>query len=290
MHICALTIIKKLTIHHKLTCHYSCNEGSTPMEKLSVVIITKNEEKNIERCITSVEWADEIIVLDTGSTDATLAICAKHRCRIERTEWSGFGPAKQKAVSFASHTWILSIDADEEICTVLRDEIRSVLADEAVNRKDAYRLKRQSWYINRWIRHSGWNKDAPVRLFNRNKAGFNGKLIHESVNVHGTIGKTTGVVYHYSYPDLITHLHKISFFSGLIADQRTGEGKQGSISNAILHGCMKFFKMFFLQAGFLDGKTGFILAINSAFSVYFKHLMHWERSLQHGISHADPSA
>lgn len=257
------------------------------MEKLSVVIITRNEEKNIRRCIASVDWADEIIVLDTGSTDRTLDLCPALHCRIERTEWPGFGPAKQKAVALASNRWILSIDADEEVPAALRNEIQQLLADDDAIRNDAYRLKRRSWYVNRWIRYSGWRNDAPVRLFDKTKADFNEKLIHESVKVRGSIGILEERLLHYSYPDLATHLNKMRLFSNLTAAQKTAEGKQGSVATALLHGWAKFVSMYLIHAGFLDGKTGFILAINSAFGAYFKHLLHWEQSHRREITAAD---
>ncbi|MBN1757843.1 MAG: glycosyltransferase family 2 protein [Chitinispirillaceae bacterium] len=260
------------------------------MEKLSVVIITKNEERNIGRCLASVAWADEIVILDTGSNDRTLDLSREHNCRIEHTEWHGFGPAKQKAVACASHSWILSVDADEEVSPELRNEIQHILGGDGTIRFDAYRLKRRTWYVDRWIRHSGWNSDTPVRLFEKHKAGFNEKLIHESVEVRGTIGTIGGLLYHYSYPDLVSHLDKMRFFTALAAEQRIGNRKRGSVTAALLHGCSKFIKMYLLQAGFLDGKTGFVLAVNSAFGIYFKHLLYWEQSLQREISAADSTA
>lgn len=248
------------------------------MEKLSVVIITKNEEKNIERCLRSVAWADEIIVLDTGSTDTTLSLCRNAGCTVASTEWLGFGPTKQKAVAMASNTWILSIDADEEVSENLARSIRSVLKTEMQERKDAYRFRRTSWYINRWIRHCGWNNDFPVRLFNRDSAAFNTKPIHEAVETKGTVGTIEGILYHYTYPTLDSHLEKLRLYGNLTADKKRAKGKKGSIASALLHGITKFFRMYLVQAGFLDGKTGLVLAVNSAFGVYFKHLMVWERS------------
>lgn len=247
------------------------------MEKLSVVVITKNEAKNIERCLRSVVWADEIVVLDSGSTDATEALCRQFSCRFETTEWLGFGPVKQKVVALASHTWVLSIDADEEVTPELKASIQAVLKTEA-SRKDAYLVKRKSWYVNRWIDHSGWDKDAPLRLFDKTKGTFNDKLLHESVVTHGTKGKLDGLLLHYTYPDLSLHLDKIKSYGAAGAARKIAKGKKGTVVGACLHGMIKFVKMYVFQAGFLDGTTGLALAINSAFGVYYRHLLLWEHT------------
>ncbi|MBN2424932.1 MAG: glycosyltransferase family 2 protein [Calditrichaceae bacterium] len=248
------------------------------MEKLSVVIITKNEENNIERCLQSISWADEIIVLDSHSTDRTVEICQKYNCRTEQTEWLGFGPTKQKAVNMASNSWILSIDADEEVSPALKDRIQLILKMDNLRRKDGYRLKRQSWYLNKWIKFSGWNKDYPLRLFNRYKGGFNNKLVHESVQVRGSVGKLNEVLYHYAYQNLKAHIDKIKSYGDLTAGHKINEGKRGSVAKALLHGIVKFIHMYVIKGGFLDGKMGLVLAINSSYGVYFKHLLHWEKT------------
>jgi glycosyltransferase involved in cell wall biosynthesis len=252
------------------------------MEKLSVIIITKNEENNIERCLQSVSWADEIVVLDSHSTDRTLEICRKYNCRTVQTEWLGFGQTKQKAVDMASNSWIFSIDADEEAGDGLKKYLQQILTNDAINRFDGYRIKRQSWYLTGWIKYSGWNKDYPLRLFNKQRGVFNSNLVHESVMVKGKVTKIEEILYHYAYPDLQTYLRKMHQYGFLGADQKHAWGKSSSVFRAILHGFTTFVQMYFLKLGFLDGKNGLILAINSAFGVYIKYLVLWEKSLRKG--------
>ncbi|RLC46307.1 MAG: glycosyltransferase family 2 protein [Candidatus Cloacimonadota bacterium] len=242
---------------------------------LSVVIITKNEENNIKRCLQSVKWADEIVVVDTGSTDRTLEICEKYGCHIIETEWLGFGKTKQLGVNCAANDWILSIDADEEVTSELTEEIRQLLSKD--NLKNGYRIKRTSFYLKKWIRYSGWNRDYPLRLFNRKYGNFNENFVHESVRIRGKIGKIDKVLRHYTYPNLTTYIQKIEHYANLRAEEAVKKGKRASVFNAIFHGLFKFLKMYLLNTGFLDGTVGLVLSINSAFSVYLKYLKIWER-------------
>jgi len=244
--------------------------------KLSVTIITKNEEKNIRRCLESVKWADEIVVIDSGSTDGTIEICREFGCKIIESSWLGFGKTKQFAVDSAGYNWILSVDADEEVTPQLKTKIQSVLQKPQAN---GYRIKRQSFYLNRWILHCGWNQDYPLRLFNRQKGGFNNKPVHEYVVIKGKISKINEILKHYTYPNLTSYITKMENYSNLSAQEAFINHKKATLSKAIIHGILKFFKMYFLNAGFLDGETGLILSINSAFSVYYKYLKIWEKSL-----------
>ena len=243
--------------------------------KLSVTIITKNEEKNIGRCLESVKWADEIIVVDSGSEDKTLSICREYNCKIVQTGWFGFGLTKQKAVAAAKYDWIFSIDADEEVTPQLQKKLQSILKDPQA---DGYRIKRESFYLNRWIKHCGWNRDYPLRLFNRQKGGFNDKPVHESVIVKGRISRIHEILKHYTYPDLTSYLNKMEHYSSLSAEDASKKKQKASVCKAIMHGISKFLGMYFIEAGILDGKTGLILSINSAFSVYYKYLKIWEKS------------
>jgi glycosyltransferase involved in cell wall biosynthesis len=248
--------------------------------KLSVTVITKNEERNIRRCLESVKWADEIIVLDSGSTDTTIDICKEFTPNVYQVEWLGFGRTKQKAVEMASNPWILSIDADEELTLPLSDEIKQIIQKRGSF--NGYEIKRVSQYLGKWIRYSGWNRDFPLRLFKKDHGHFNEKLVHESVVLTGRRGRIMKPMLHYTYPDIETHLRKIDVYSECWADEKAQKGKKGSFTSAILHTVIKFFNMYFFKFGFLDGKTGFVLSVNSAFSVYMKHLKLWERTRIHG--------
>ena len=215
--------------------------------KLSVAIITKNEEKNIGRCLASVQWADEIIVVDSGSTDLTLNVCKLYKCKIIQTKWQGFGKTKQFAVDSTSNDWVLSLDADEEISPKLKDTIQIILDNPD---KKAYKIKRTSFYIGKEVRHCGWNKDFPLRLFDKKFAKFNEKTVHESVQTKEKKGLINDVIFHYSFPTLEKNLDKMIRYSEIGAENLFKKGRKSSIGNAVFRGIFKFIKMYFLQAGF----------------------------------------
>lgn len=245
------------------------------MEKLAVVIIVKNEEKNIRRCLEAVKWADELLVVDTGSIDNTVAICNEFGIKPIKAEWQGFGRAKHFAVEQANCDWILSIDADEVVTAALRAEIQQELSRPAFS---AYRIKRKTFYVKRWIRHSGWSNEYHLRLFNRQVGNYNLNPVHESVETTVKVGKLKAPLLHYSYPDFTTYLRKMQEYTQLSAQQKSDAGKNASLFTAIWHGAVTFFRMYFFKAGFLDGSLGLALAVNSAFAVYMKYLMLWEKN------------
>ncbi len=246
------------------------------MEKLSVTIITKNEENNIDRCLKSVAWADEIIIVDSGSVDRTLDICKNHKCSILSIEWLGFGKTKQFAVDQASYEWVFSIDADEEVTPELKASILKVLKDNPET--TGFRISRRSFYVDKWIKHSGWDNDAPLRLFRKSGGGFNDKEVHESIEVNGKVDKLAGKMLHYTYPTISSHIEKLDRYSELNVKKQYKSGKTYSVGKAVSRGFAKFLKMYFIQKGFLDGQTGLVLALNSAFGVYLKYIKLWERT------------
>lgn len=243
---------------------------------LSVTIITQNEVDNIGRCLESVIWADEIVVVDSGSTDGTLEICERYKCKIIKTEWRGFGPTKHLAVEHASNDWIFSIDSDEEVTPQLRQEIEALFSSEP--KQNAYRVKRSSFYLGKQIKYSGWDRDLPLRIFNKKHGQFNLKQVHESVEIDGERGLLRGPLLHYTYPTVSSHIAKMNRYSDLSAEEALARGKTSSVAGAIFRGFAKFFKMYVIKRGFLDGTTGFILAKNSAFGVYLKYLKIWQHT------------
>ncbi len=248
------------------------------MNRLSVAIITKNEEQNIGRCLESVKWADEIVVVDSGSTDSTLEICKKYHCKIHQSLWLGFSRTKQLAVDQCTNEWVLVLDADEEATENLKTKIPDAIKSSGFS---AYRIKRRSFYLGKLINHCGWNKDYPLRLFEKAKGRLDNKIVHESIEMNdGKTGTIDEVMLHYTYPDLHSHISKIDAYSSLGASELFEQGKSSSINKAVMRGIFKFFKMYCLQQGFLDGKTGFILCINSAYGVYLKYLKLWEMGQQ----------
>ena len=246
------------------------------MIPVSAVIITKDEAHNVDRCLRSLDWAAEIVVVDSGSRDATPEICQRHGCRFISSPWLGFGPTKQLAVDQASHDWVLSVDADEEIGRDLRDQIGAVLAGPPAHA--GYRVRRRNSYLGYPIRYSGWQNDFPLRLFQRSRGGFDQAAIHEQVKVKGSIGTLTGVLHHHPYPTIDHHLSKIPRYARLGAQRRIAAGKSMRLWDLVLRGPFKFFKMYLLRQGFRDGIPGLILAGLSAYAVALKYYLIWEMS------------
>ena len=237
--------------------------------KISITIITKNEESNIARCLDSVSWADEIVVVDSGSTDNTLKICQDFRCKIIESDWLGFGNTKQLAVDSASHCWILSIDADEELTKALQLEIQDLSQKNFGDR--AYRIKRTSFYLGKMIKYCGWQFDAPLRLFNKKNSRFNEKAVHESIVTDQPVAILKHKMNHYTYPTIESHFKKMRFYGDIAANQMLIKGKRSSLMHAYIRAIIKFIKMFFFQLGFLDGTAGLKLCKNSAYGVWYKY-------------------
>lgn len=246
--------------------------------KISAVIITKDEEANIERCLLSLDWVDEIVVVDSGSKDNTLAIAQKFDCRIINTEWLGFGPTKKLAVNSAQNDWVLSIDADEEVTPELKEEIKNIF--DSGNLLQGYRIKWLSFYLNKWIKHSGWNRNFKLKLFNRKYGNFNDAMIHEKVLLNGKIGRLKSELKHYTYPDLKTVMNKTISYADIGARGLAEKNKSPSLYSAYFHGASVFIKLYFLNLGFLDGRIGIVLATNYAFAAYLKYLRYWEMNFE----------
>ena len=238
--------------------------------KLSVIIITKNEADNLQACLDSVKFANEWIIVDSGSNDGTVAIArAAGATVIETTDWPGFGPQKNRALDAATGDWVLSLDADERIPDGLREEIIAAMAE---NTHCAYALPRLSSYCGHFIHHSGWYPDYIVRLFQRQSGRFSADLVHESVHIRqGTTGKLKTAIVHFSYPDDETYLRKLQQYSSLGARQAYAAGKRGGLGKAILHAFSSFLRSYVFRRGFLDGKAGLMVAISSAESTYHKY-------------------
>jgi glycosyltransferase involved in cell wall biosynthesis len=241
---------------------------------LSVIVITKNEAHDIRRCLASVRFADEVIVLDSGSTDDTVAICREYTDKVSVTDWQGFGIQKNRALTLATGDWVLSLDADEEVPPALAEEIRQVItADTGLA---AYRMPRRSSYCGHWIDHSGWWPDYVTRLFRRRAARFNDNLVHESLLVDGPTGTLQAPLLHYSFKDFDEVLDKVNAYSSAGAQMLHARGKKASLRQAVGHGLWAFIRTYFLRRGFLDGRAGFMLAVSNAEGTYYRYikLMH----------------
>ena len=248
------------------------------MARLSVIILTKNEEANIEGCINSVSWADEILVYDSGSTDKTLEIASKYTKNINvDTDWQGFGVHRQRAQQHVNGDWILMLDADERVSPILAEKIQKIVSEN--NQQYVFAIPRLSFVFGRFIRHSGWYPDYVIRLYPRDKAEFNSSRVHEKLeNIQNLqVIKLSGDLLHYTYRDLEHYLVKSAHYAAEWARQREGRGKRGSLLQGLLHGIGCFIKMYLLRAGFLDGKQGFLIAVLSAHSTFAKYADLWVR-------------
>ena len=238
--------------------------------KLSVVIIAKNEQASIRRCLESVKWADEIIVLDSGSTDDTVGICREYTLHVHQTDWPGFGPQKNRALERASGDWVLSLDADEWVTPALRDEFERAMAQP--QEASAFRLPRLSSFCGRFMRHSGWWPDHVVRLFRRGAARFSDDAVHERVIVDGKIGSLQEPLMHETFVDLDELLAKMNNYSTLSAQDMRRDGKRSGLPMAVARAAWAFVRSYFLRGGFLDGREGFMLAVATAEGTYYRYV------------------
>lgn len=236
---------------------------------ISVIVITKNEAQNIDDCLASVNWADEIIVVDSGSTDGTVDICKKYTDKIFVTDWPGFGPQKNRALEKATQPWVLSLDADERVTDQLREEIVNAIASGSAN--TGYDVPRKSTYCGRFMARSGWYPDYVLRLFRRDCGRFSDDAVHEKVIVEGSTGRLTTPLLHYSFDNLEQVLHKVDHYSSLAARQLFERGRQATLATAIFKGMWSFIRSYFLKLGFLDGREGLMLAISNAEGTYYKY-------------------
>lgn len=240
------------------------------MSSLSVIVITRDEAENIGACLESVAWADEIIVVDSGSTDDTVAICKQWGAQVYEHAWPGFGIQKNRALSYASSDWVLSLDADERVTPELRAEIESAIKVEFA--PDAYVMPRLSNYCGRFMRHSGWYPDTVPRLFKRGRAHFSDDLVHERLIVGGITGALKSPLMHYAFDDLEEVLRKVNHYSTAGAQMMQQRGRQASLMGAVLRGLWSFMRTYVLRAGFLDGREGFMLAVSNAEGTYYRYL------------------
>jgi len=241
------------------------------MVNLSVIIITRDEADNIRACLESVAWADEIIVVDSGSQDDTVAISREFTPHVHvHNDWTGFGVQKNRALGYASKDWVLSLDADERVTPELRREIEAVLSN--TNAAAAYRIPRLSSYCGRFMRHSGWYPDYVLRLFRRGSARFSDDLVHERLLVEGKMAQLESMLLHYAFDNPEEVLQKVNQYSSAGAQMMRQRGRQATLTGAVLRGLWSFVRTYFLRAGFLDGREGFMLAVSNAEGTYYRYL------------------
>ncbi len=245
------------------------------MPRLSVVVITRNEAANIRAALESVRWADELVVVDSGSTDETLRIARELADRVTAHEWQGYGAQKNHAAGLAAHDWILSLDADERVSPALAREIRSLLDAEPAAR--GYRCPRVTRYLGRWIRSTDWYPDLQLRLYDRRAARWSDRLVHESVAVDGAVGRLRGELEHHAYRDVSHHLQTIDRYTTLAARQMRREGRRAGWIDLAVRPPAAFVRNYVLRGGMRDGALGLVVSLLNAGYVFLKFAKLWER-------------
>lgn len=240
---------------------------------LSVIVITHNEAARLQACLESVAFADERVVVDSGSTDDTVAIARSLGARVVQTsDWPGFGPQKNRALDLATGDWVFSIDADERVPAQLQGQIQDAVARGTFG---AYTVGRRSSYCGQYMNHSGWYPDRVVRLVRRGHARFSDALVHESLQVKGPVGRLEGDLLHESYANLESVLDKVNRYSTAGARDLHRKGVKGSLAKAVGHGLWAFLRTYVLRRGFLDGRLGMALAVSNAEGTYYRYLKLW---------------
>lgn len=237
---------------------------------ISATVITKNEAALIRTCLDSLTWVDEIIVVDSGSTDGTVEICQEYTDKVMVTDWPGFGPQKNRAVGMATKEWVLSLDADECVTLELRHELQAAMTDPG--NYAAFAMPRRSTYCGKSMRHSGWWPDYVARLFRRGQACFSDDIVHERLIVDGPVGRLRQPLLHEAFRDLNEVLDTMNRYSTAGARMMQERKEQAGLSTALLHGLWSFLSTYVLRAGFLDGREGFMLAVANAEGTYYKYL------------------
>jgi glycosyltransferase involved in cell wall biosynthesis len=246
------------------------------MQKLSVVIITFNEERNIERCLRSVLWADEVIVVDAMSSDRTVEICSRFNVEASIRAWTGFAPQKQYAVSLSSHPWVLIVDADEEVTDELKNEIRKTLSSQT--EYDGYNIARKSFFLGQWMRHGGWYPGYQLRLFKKAKASISQRPVHEGVELNGKASKLLSPFNHFTYYSLSQYLTKLNDYTSLDVMNKLNRTRRRRVRwyNLMINPIAVFFRMFIVLSGFRDGFRGFLLAFYSSLYKLLLFAKVWE--------------
>jgi glycosyltransferase involved in cell wall biosynthesis len=242
------------------------------MSKISVYIISYNEEKKIEAAILSVvDWADELIIIDSYSTDRTIEICNRYPVKIIQVPFEGFGKLRNDALSYCQHPWIFSLDADERSTPEAAAEIKQVIQQDDKTGPVAYYVPRRNFFLGQWIRYSDWYPDyRQPQLFRNGKMRYTLLEVHESFIAEGEIGKLKNPIWQIPFHNLEQMIHKANRYSSLGA-QKLKNRKKGGFAKGILHGIAAFFHTYIIKKGLLDGRAGFAIAFYNCISTFYKY-------------------
>ena len=236
---------------------------------LSIIIIAVNEASNIVDCINSAKFADEVLVVDSGSTDNTVELAIAAGAKVLQTNWPGYGPQQNRGIDAVTGDWLFSLDADERISSALANEILSAIKAATYY---VYDVPRSSLYVSRFMKHSGWTPDRTRRLCKHGMARFTTHEIHANLATTHAVGHLIYPIIHYSYHDFHSVVEKMNRYSSGGARDMYAAGKRGSLTKAITHGLWAFLRTYFLRLGFLDGREGFMLAISNAEVTYYRYI------------------
>lgn len=244
------------------------------MPKLSVTIVTLNEAFNLPDCLESVKWADEIVVVDSGSTDETIEIAKKYTDKVFYHPWSNYAAQKNWAIDQTSHPWTLSLDADERVTPPLCEEIQELLSKTPSC--SGYRIARKNHFLGRWIRYGGWYPDYTIRLFEKGQGRFPDRAVHESLSVTGSCGHLENPITHYTYRTLRDYHERAGRYAALGARQMKKGGRSFYLFDLLSHPIWNFLKMYFFRQGFRDGLHGLLLALLYSYYTFLKYALLWE--------------
>lgn len=253
--------------------------GKHANTKITVTIRTFNEEQNIRDCLESVTWADEIIVVDSESTDGTIAIAREFTDRVVVRPWAGHIATSQFATDQAANLWVLSVDADERVSPQLRDEILALDLEQSSH--DAYDMPRRHFFMHRWINHSGWYPDRNIRLYRKDRCYWGGYAPHDKIQVPGSLASLEGDLYHYIYRDMAHFAATKNSYSTLTAIDHNRSGRRSTLLHFTLRPLYTFLHRYFVRLGFLDGLPGFVISVMESHCVFLKYIKLYE--LQHNL-------
>jgi glycosyltransferase involved in cell wall biosynthesis len=254
--------------------------------KISAVVVCYNERDNIEKCLKSLSWADEIIVVDSYSTDGTAELCRKYTNRVYQKEWPGYIQQKKYAVSLTKNQWIFSLDSDEVVTEELRNEILTRLSADK-GEINGYYVKRHSFYLGRWINHGGWYPDRKLRLFKKDEVFHGGEDPHDKYFVNGKRAKLKGEIEHYTYKDISDQLSTIDRFSEIASEGLYRKNSRFALIKMLFKPPAKFFETYVYKLGFLDGLAGFIISVLTTYYIFLKYAKLWEKRKFGSNTHFD---
>lgn len=246
---------------------------------LTIVIAARNEAVNIGAAVASARFADQVLVLDSGSTDGTIEIARAAGATVVETDWPGYGPQQNRGIDLAQSDWIFSLDADERITEPLAAEILAAIGH---GEHDGYDVPRRSLFVSRFMRHSGWWPDRTRRLVRSGKGRFTEHLIHANLRIEGSVGHLQEPMIHYSYRDLDSVIEKMNRYSAGSALDLFQRGRRATLGSAVRHGIWAFLRTYVIKLGILDGAEGFMVAVANAEASYYKHLKLRELCLNRG--------